>query len=199
MSNGKHKSIRRRVLPGILRRLRKIGVEITPFLTVLEGHIDSQLPTPSSKFRFGFVPEEEVSSLAELDKAQSLAKIERWLSEGKLCYGAWDGSGLAAKMWCDFTEFNFPPNRRALEDDEVYLFAAYSHPDYRGQGLAPNLRLHAYTALRELGRSRFYSYTDYFNDSARRFKEKLSARNDELRLHVRLFGGWSRTFTLRKY
>jgi len=193
------KPIRRRILPAVLRRLQKTGVEITPFLTVLEGQNDGDLPAPESEFRFGFVPEQEISSLAQLDKNQSSEKIQRWLSEGKRCYGAWDGPRLAAKMWCDFAEYNFPPNRRKLEGDEVYLFAAYSHPDYRGQGLAPNLRLQAYRALRELGHSRFYSYTDYFNDPARRFKEKLNARNDELKLHVCLFGGWSRVFTLKKY
>ena len=201
MTNAKRrrKPIRRRILPSVLRRLRKIGVEITPFITVLEGQNEIQLPAPDSKFRFDFVPEEEFRLLAQLDKTQSLEKIQRWHSEGKRCFGAWDGSRLVAKMWCDFSEYNFPPIRRMLEDDEVYLFTAYARPDYRGQSLAPNLRLQAYRSLREMGRSRFYSYTDYFNEPARRFKAKLNARNVELKVYICLLGGWSRTYTLRNY
>jgi len=125
--------------------------------------------------------------------------IRTWLDEGKKCFAAWDGPRLVANMWCDFEEFNYPPNYRRLNDDEVYLFAAFSHPDYRGQNLAPNMRLHCYDTLQELGRHSFLSYTDYFNVAARRFKEKLGARNEMLRLYVCLFGRWSRTFTLRTY
>ena len=192
-----HRTIRGRILPAILRRLQKIGIEIVPFITVREG--EAVINAPESRFRFDFIPNDELDSLAQLDRTQSPEKIQRWLDDGNRCFGAWDGPRLVAKMWCDFAEFNFPPNHRKLRDDEVYLFAAYSHPDYRGQGLAPNLRLHAYKALRDLGRTRFLSYTDYFNVPARRFKEKLKARNESIRVHVRLFGGWGKTYTLREY
>ena len=102
-------------------------------------------------------------------------------------------------MWCDPNEFNYPPNYRKLDDDEVYLFAAFSNPDYRGQGLAPLMRSAGYAALRNRGKSRFYSYTEFFNTPARRFKEQLGERNELLRLHIDLFGKWSKTMTLRRY
>ncbi|MDH3275155.1 MAG: hypothetical protein OEM64_10230 [Gammaproteobacteria bacterium] len=61
------------------------------------------------------------------------------------------------------------------------------------------MRAKSYAALRELGRNKFYSYTDFFNTAARRFKVKLGARNELLRMHVELFGKWSKTLTLRRY
>ena len=61
------------------------------------------------------------------------------------------------------------------------------------------MRAKGYAALRKMGRSRFYSYTDFLNTPARRFKLKLGARNLALRLHLGLFGKWSKTVTLRRY
>ena len=102
-------------------------------------------------------------------------------------------------MWCDLDEFSHPPNYRKLANDEVYLFAAFADPKYRGQGLAPLMRTAGYAALREMGRNKFYSYTDFFNTAARRFKAKLGARDEALRVHLVLFEKWSRTLTLRRY
>jgi hypothetical protein len=102
-------------------------------------------------------------------------------------------------MWCDLDAFSYPPNYRKLEPDEVYLFAAVVDRAHRGEGLAPLMRAECYNALRKKGRSRFCSYTDYFNTPARHFKAKLGAREELLRLHVELFGKWSKTVTLSRY
>lgn len=201
MSQRKSKgpSVRARFVPAILRRLRKIGFHIEPFFTVLEGSKEKEQMVLNADFRFAFITDAEFDALVEFEETESRQTLRKWLDEGKRCYAVWDGPRLIANMWCDFSEFSYAPNFRALDNDEVYLFAAYSHPDYRGQSLAPTMRLRCYETLRELGKSRFYSYTEFFNAAARRFKEKLGARNEALRLHVCLFGRWSRTMTLRRY
>jgi len=79
------------------------------------------------------------------------------------------------------------------------LFGAYTDPSYRGQNLAPLMRLNCYAALRAIGRDTIFSYTDYSNTVARRFKQKLGAVDESLRVHVTAFNRFSRTFTLRKY
>ncbi len=191
--------MRVRLVPAILRRLRKIGLHIEPFYTVLEGSTEKEQMLLNARFRFGFIAEEEFDALADFEQSEPRGTLRRWLAEGKRCYAVWDGERLIANMWCDFKEFSYGPNYRRLKSNEVYLFAAYSHPDYRGQSLAPTMRLRCYEALSEMGLSRFYSYTEFFNAAARRFKEKLGARNEELRLHVCLFERWSRTITLRHY
>lgn len=192
-------SIRVRLVPAILRQLRKIGFHIEPFFAVREGASGTKQLMPNTDFRFDFIVADEFEQLANFVKTESRHTLRKWLDEGKRCYAVWDGPRLIANMWCDFEEFSFAPNYRALDDDEVYLFAAYSHPDYRGQSVAPTMRLRCYEALRALGKSRFYSYTEFFNAAARRFKEKLGARNEALRLYICLFGRWSRTITLRRY
>ncbi len=183
----------------MLRRLRSVGIHLEPFYTVREGETELALPAAEDQIRFGFLEDDEFGELCEFSKSEGRQEIQSWLDQGKLCFVARDGKRLIANMWCDLTEFNYKPNYRRLDEDEAYLFAAFSHPDYRGQNLAPRMRASCYEALREKGRSRFYSYTEYFNIPARRFKEKLGAENETLRLYACLFGKWSVTVTLRKF
>lgn len=200
--NSRQVPLWRRVVLGILERLKRIGVTIHPFLTVREGENESAHGAADDgrqSFRFGFLTEADVDDLVRLEPGVEAAPLLEWFREGRLCFGAKQESRLIAKMWCDLEAFHYPPNYRKLESDEAYLYAAYADPGYRGRNLAPLMRAEGYAALRALGRERFYSYTDYFNAPARRFKAKLGARNEALRLYVDLFGLWQKTLTLRRY
>jgi GNAT superfamily N-acetyltransferase len=188
-----------RTLSALLRRMKWIGIKIEPFVTVCEGESPVEIAAPPATFGFGFLTAADVEDLIRLEPGADREMLNSWFREGKLCYGIRDNSRLIAKMWCDLKEFSFPPNYRQLADGEVYLFAAYSHPDCRGQNLAPLMRSACYASLREMGCSKFYSYTDFFNAAARRFKTKLGAREESVRLHLELFGKWSKTWTLRNY
>ena len=189
----------KRILPAIFWRVRRIGISIDLFLTVREGETPVNFDQTDDALSFGFLTVADIEELVRFEPGSGRDSLLQLFREGKLCYGVRDGSPLVAKMWCDLKEFNFPPNYRKLADDEVYLFAALVHPDYRGQNLAPLMRAACYASLRKMGRTRFYSYTEYFNTAARHFKAKLGARDEALRLHVDLFGKWSKTLTLRQY
>ncbi len=89
--------------------------------------------------------------------------------------------------WFDLEESNSRLHRFRLEDSEVYLFDMYTMKTFRGKGIAPCLRYETYKLLRKMGRSKFYSISDFFNITSIRFKEKLNARFLELRLYIRLF------------
>lgn len=195
----KKRPLRKRIVPGLLRRLRRVGIRIEPFITVREGETPVQVAEPPNAFSFGFLSDSDVEDMVRLEPRSVRQNLIAWFAQGKLCFGVRDQSRLIAKMWCDLDEFNYPPNYRRLDDDEVYLYAAFADPEYRGQGLAPLMRARGYAALRDMGRNRFYSYTSYYNTAARRFKLKLGARNEALRLYIEIFGKWSGTFTLRRY
>lgn len=178
--------------------MARIGIRIEPFVTVREGGTPIEIASPPDAYRLGFLTAADVGDLVRLEPKVDRNELDTWFREGKLCFGVWDDSRLIGKMWCDLEEFNYPPNRRKLADDEVYLYAAFTDPEYRGQGLAPLMRSAGYESLREIGRTKFYSYTEFFNSPARRFKAKLGAQEKLLRLHVALFGVWSKTITLRR-
>jgi GNAT superfamily N-acetyltransferase len=191
--------LQKRIMPAILRRLATVGIVLEPFLVVREDPDASGLSTDAMQFKYGFIQPEHVETLIQSKLITSREDAYRHFNEGSRCFVAWDGDRIAAKMWCDFEIFRFKGCPRPLNDDEIYLYGAFAHPDYRGLGLAPATRQRCYQALRELGRSRLYSFTDYYNLSARRFKEKLGARNESLHLFVTLFGRWSHTFALKHY
>ena len=189
----------RRFVSILLGRLRRAGIHLELFLLVHEaGHV---LKTPSidSQFRLVSLAPDAIDDLVRLEPGYDSDGLQQWFQEGKLCLGAWAGPKLVGKTWCNLDEIHFPPARRRLEQDEAYMFGTYVDPAYRGHDLAVLLRAACYTALKELGRTRLYSTTDYFNRGARRYKEKVDVIDEQLHLHVDLFGRWSGTMKLRPY
>lgn len=186
-------------MPAVLRRLARLGLRLHPFLLVREGGELRHPRRPDERFRFGPVTADDIDELLRMEPRPARDVLERWFTEGKRCHGVRDGTKLVAKTWSDLAEFNYPPAYRKLGADEAYLFAAYIDPPYRGHNLAPFMRAECYTVLRAMGRTRLWSYTDYYNAPARRFKSKLGAVDEALCLHVELFGKWSKSLTLRQY
>lgn len=180
-----------------MRALSWIGVRIDLLVIVREGEAPIDVSQSTGDFDYGFISATDIEELYQLDPENDREKLETWFQEGKVCFGIRDKQRLIAKLWCDFDEFYHPTHPHKLADDEAYLFLAYVDPDYRGQGLAPKMRAAGYAALRKMGHDKFYSYSRYFNSAARRFKTKLGAREEGLRLHFRLFGKWSRSLTFR--
>jgi GNAT superfamily N-acetyltransferase len=191
--------LRQRILGATLRLLSRMGIRMNPFLVVEEAQrtIDESFETQS--LTFAVASPDDIDQLLRLQAAHTEASLGQWFADGRLCFVAKDGDRIVALMWADLSSFNYLPNYRSLGPHEAYLFAAISDPEYRGHNVAPALRLFCYGTLRHRGISKFYSYSDYLNASARRFKSKLHARELELRLHVDLWHLWSHTFTLARY
>lgn len=188
-----------RLASAVLRMLKRLGVGIEIYFTVREDGHAAVMETRDSSLSTGFLHRNDAQQIAEVKYGGGLEQTLRWFDEGKLCFGVKDGSRIVGKMWCDLDAFHFPPELRKLEPDEAYFFAAAVCDQYRGQNIAPLMRIALSDALRAKSRRRFYSYTEYFNKPARRFKEKLGCRNETLRLYVNLFGKWKRTWTLKQY
>ena len=185
------------VLVAIIRGMTWFGIKIELFTKVREGETDVEIAQPNESYKFGLLTETDVEALTRLDPTTGREKLITWFRQGKLCYGIRDNSRLIAKMWCSFNHSDLPSKLPKFAADEAYLFFAYVDPEYRGRSLAPLMRTAVYKSLRAMGRSKFYSYSRYFNTGARRFKSKLGAREESLIMHVRLFGKWSRNLTFQ--
>jgi ribosomal protein S18 acetylase RimI-like enzyme len=189
-----------RGVPGLLWRLARVGIRIHLFLVVREGAPSNiEHLTTDPRFSFGFVGTDDIPELVRVRPGVDAAKCAERLRGGLLCYVVKDGSRIVSMMWCDLEKFDVETFHRRLGDREAYLFGAYTDPAYRGQNLAPFLRLKCYSALRAIGRDSFFSITEYFNTAAHRYKEKLGAVDESLHLNVGIFGWFSRTLTLRRY
>jgi GNAT superfamily N-acetyltransferase len=189
-----------RYLKAIIWRLRKLGVYLHPLLIVREA----MAPTESEisidpKFDYLQLTEADLPDVAQLRPTMDIERYRRFLREGKLCFGLKDGARLVANMWMDLKEINSAYYKRPLQDHEAYLFDAFSDNDYRGQNLAPYLRLKCYAEAHARGRTDVYSYTDFVNVPARRFKAKLGARDVALVVYFELFGGTGHSVTVWKY
>ena len=136
----------------------------------------------------------EIATFFRVPQEKLVARLE----EGNRCFGLRSDGKLVAISWCDLRRFRHH-NVFPLEENEAYLYDAYTLRTTRGRDIAPYLRFKTYQELQKLGCTRCYSYTDYFNKAAMKFKLKLNARRIVLRLEITLAGKWSWIRTLRKY
>ncbi|HLB00184.1 MAG TPA: hypothetical protein VJO14_02250 [Bacteroidota bacterium] len=183
----------------VLLLMRSVGFVIEPYYFYQEGPFRS---VPSGKFvdfTFMELGVESHSAIAELYPVPpSRGELRARFNEGQKCFALKRGERIAALSWCETVQIGFEPCRRPLEKYEAYLFGAETLFEFRGRRLQPYLRCRCYEALEADGRSLLYSYSDYFNYPARRFKERLGARILFTGLNLRLFGLWKKNWILRK-
>ena len=143
-----------RYLKGILWRLRKLGIYLHPLLIVREAMTPPEAEvTIDPKFELAQLTEQDLPAIAQLRPDMKIERYQDHFQSGKLCFGLWDGERLAANMWVDLKEFNSAYYKRALQDYEAYFFDAFTDDDYRGQNLAPYLRLKCEAEVRATGRT----------------------------------------------
>ncbi len=188
----------------LLNRLSRYGISITPYCVVREEENQSSTSPATDTFQSYKATFISSSDLAEAhligdDNGKLLKDLEQRMLNGHLCFAIKHEQKYIARMWCDLQEFNFPPCEFSLKSNESYLYAAEIATDYRGRGIAPFMRSQCYKALGNLGRDINYSYTEYFNTPAMRFKEKLGATRLALYVHIDLFGKFSINWRLKTY
>jgi len=182
--------------------LARLGVQITPFYLTLEERPQDppEVKKEFDQYTFGLLGPEDMKTIAALPlRPFTEEDLRARLRAGCICVGVKHEKKLAAFAWANLKESTFEGCRFALKNDEAYLFDAFTYLEYRGRGLAPIARYHVYNELEKLGKTRFYSYTDCFNKSSLRFKEKLGAKRLRLGLLIKLFNNWTFAFRLTRF
>jgi len=191
------------IIQTLLSLLGKLGFYMTPFYVHLEGNFGQDCDDLSEGFaecEALFLGPREMKTIAELPyRKESKEELLIRLDEGKKCFAVKCNGDLAAFTWCDFERCNSSLYSFKLEENEAYLFDAYTLIPFRGRKIAPYLRCKCYQALEALGINKFYSITLYFNEPAVRFKKKLHARPIMLAIHMRLFKKWRWTWKIKSY
>jgi len=173
--------------------LDKLGIQIRLIYIIREGLRDgfSADQDGLKGYEIGFVKAEDLAEMAHAPyRSVRQEELQGRLNDGNLCLGAKGQGRLVAFTWCNLTRclsegYSFP-----LNDDEAYLFDAYTASDLRGKGLAPALRYRLYEELARLGRTKLYSISERFNAPALRFKLKLGAKIVKSDWYVTLFTKW---------
>jgi len=189
-----------RVVRRLVNLAARLGVQAELFFVTAEGAAPVGEPIRiDSRYTAGWAGPDDIPELVRVEPGTPAALCAERLRSGLRCFAIKDGTRIVAKMWCEMDECRDPAWRRPLDDDEAYLFNAYTDPSLRGQNLAPAMRQQCYAALRAIGRTRVFSCTDYTNIAARRFKRKLGAVDEALCLWLARPGQSGRTFVLRRW
>lgn len=187
----------------IFDALSKFGIRISPlyiFKEAVSPEKPPKLPVGLEGYEASFLGPEEMKTMALIPGRRfSEADLLERLKSGHKCLGLKKDNELAAFTWCDPKEFSFRWHRFPLKEDEAYLFDAYTLITHRGKGVAPFLRYHLYKELEKIGRTKLYSYSDYFNTPAVKFKLKLRAKKEKFILFIVLFNKWSFHYLLKEY
>jgi GNAT superfamily N-acetyltransferase len=190
------------VLDAIMWRLKKLGITLIPYYIIQEGECYGQTRNWAELCEIGhskFLGKDEIGEVALLGSEADVKSLLHRLDLGHLCFGLFIEDKLVAYMWCDLKEFNYPPYRHFLEKNEAYLYDARVAPSYRGKNLASFFRAQFYSALKQYSKDNFFSFSEYTNTPAIRFKKKLGARFLKLCLYINLWGKYSKNWVLRDY
>lgn len=174
--------------------LDKLGIQIHLIYLTREGitgGVPPQQQDGLEGYEIRFLGPEDMTEMAKIPyRPASDQELRSRLKDGNLCLGAKRNGRLVAFTWCNLTCCTSEGCTFPLNDDEAYLFDAYTSSDSRGQGLAPGLRYRLYEELARMGRTKLYSVTDRYNTPALRFKLKLGAVILKSNWQVTLFKRW---------
>jgi ribosomal protein S18 acetylase RimI-like enzyme len=172
----------------LVERLRRIGVDFSPFLLFREGVTVHQTEWPelAREFPSSVLEPGDVPAVAACTPWNTEQIVRARLAKGDLCVVLKSGGEIAGYTWADLERVSDSTFAFPLGPGEAYLYDAYVAPKFRGRSLAPYLRTESYKHLRAAGRHAFYSISDFFNTPAIKFKRKLNAEVVRLYLQIKL-------------
>ena len=179
----------------VLDALGKLGLTIMPLYLFREslslaGSLGPTEQTP--ELAAEFMSEGQTDELSDLPgRTVSREELVERLRRGNRCLGFRRQRDLVAFSWCDLEQCNFRGFQFPLQENEAYLFDAFTLVPYRGQRLAALVRLALYRELAAIGKTRLLSLSYVLDRPAVRFKQQLNAERLELLLFVELFRKWS--------
>jgi hypothetical protein len=183
--------------------LSKIGLTIAPYYLTRESaseNLKVSFPSDLGSIRCGFLTLPEIGTIYSNSETRGYAALaSTFKNDDCLCFAIKQDQEIMAFMWCNLTRCNSSFNSFFLTEDEAYLFNAHTYKKYRGFNLAPYLRCEIYKYLKEIGRTRIFSYTEYFNAPAVNFKKKIKAKHVKLGIHIKILFKYERNFTLKTF
>lgn len=190
------------VLQVMRNQLVRIGIEFTPYYWVQEGFNHTESPLVKGKnsdYTVEFLDAEDIKIIGDSVRGYTVEGLLADLEAGIKCLGLKHKGEIASFMWINLKECPFEPVNISLKNNEAYLSAMYTMESFRGANLAPYLRYKSYGILKNMGREKIFSATEFFNTSAFRYKAKLNAKNLKLVLYIKLFKRLKWNLTLKTY
>jgi hypothetical protein len=170
-----------RIAAALRWRLARLGIEVIPYYWIEEGRHEVSLPplADESGFVFEFLTPSDLKSIMSI-KSQAFPRrrlevLLQRIQEGDLCFRVQCNNEHIAWTWIKLDEAKFHGKSLRLASHEAYLMDIFTKDQFRGRNIAPHLRNRTYAALRNMGKTTFYSISDLLNIPSLRFKTKLRA------------------------
>lgn len=138
------------------------GVYRTCDYRIYRANLYSEPPPPSSAggigYRLASAEEDWIISQIEALEDWLTGRVALRLREGGICVVALDGRSLAGFNLISFGEVKIPliDGTWAFKPHYAWSEQITVHPDYRGRGIALNMRRCAFAELKQRGIVRFY-------------------------------------------
>ncbi len=190
------------VLNAIKYLLTRIGIEFTPYYLFQERANFIEMPVIKGTvedYLVEFLGPDDMKIVGNTHPGFPEEKLLKFLNTGQKCIGMKHKDEIVAFMWINFIECSYKSTIIHLKNNEAYLWFMYTMESYRGKNLAPYLRYKSYEILKDMGRDILYSFSDYFNSPAVKFKNKLNAKKLKLMLFIKLFNKYHWDILLRSH
>jgi len=181
-------------LQSTINALKLIRIYIYPYIIYRE-HKCLTKKTPQNdilqEFEISLAQKKDMEQILYFpDRMDRLEKLHTRLKRGDLCIAAWSEGKIVAFSWANLKLYDFLYSKYKLNENEAYLYDAYTASAYRGKKISYYLRNHFYKLLNENGIDVFHSVSIKSNKSAIRFKKNIHARIIEHGLHINIFNKW---------
>jgi len=183
------------VLQTIINAFKLVGVSLYPYY-VYEEYSNSnrpvkQIATPLKKIEIKLAVKKDMLQFLDFpDMMGNLERLHERLDRGDICVVAWLEGEIIAFSWANLISFEFLADKYELNENEAYLYSAYTAPSYRGKRLAYILRHHLYKILTSKGKKKLYSFSIKTNTAAVKFKRNIKAQIIGSGLKIKLFRRW---------
>jgi len=180
----------------------RVGIRLMPYLVVDESpDLDAGLPPAAANHVVRPLTADDMPLLASMPGREREAHKARERLQFAECLGLFVDGRLVGYTWSrrDRIVHGGKVELHRLGPEEAYLFDIYVNREFRGHGLAHVMRQESYRHLAARGIRRFFSISAYFNESTRKFKSRLGARDLELRILFKLRSVAMADFRLRRY
>jgi hypothetical protein len=183
--------------------LTKIGVQIVPYYLLTESYQENlkiKLPLDAEPVVCGLLTRPEIEKIYHHPETGGFAALEdEFRNDDCLCFGIKHNQEIIAFSWANLDRCHWEISPFALKKGEAYMFNAYTYKKYRGMNLAPYIRHQFNKYLAENGRTRLFSFTEYFNTPAVKFKKKINATFIRLTLYIKIFNRFHWNYKIKEY
>lgn len=149
-------------------------------------------------YTYGWVTPAELRQVEKLHKNFGFWPLIHLMFCKERAYAIKDNGKIVSFLLIGVNEIKHLGTKVKLKRNEAHLYFTWTLKEHRGNGLAEALRHKVYSLLKDEGRYTFYSFTDYGNKSALRFKEKIKAKKLALYLYIKI-GKFEKRIKIKSY